>query len=107
MGALADSLAALLAAAANPLCRDGILHRAQADGGFADVPIRYRLEALHEGTEMPGLPGRRITLVVLSKSLDPNPTAEDEVTVAEGRWRIVSVVRDPAGSHVLVEGRPV
>ncbi|MFE1602100.1 hypothetical protein [Methylobacterium sp. ID0610] len=100
-----DPLAALLAAAA-PLCGNGTLHRARTEGGFADVAIRCRTEALREGAEAPGLPGRRITLIVLLSGLDPGPTAEDEVTVPEGRWRIVAVERDPAGSHVLVQGRP-
>ncbi|ACA20243.1 hypothetical protein M446_5963 [Methylobacterium sp. 4-46] len=101
-----DSLAALLAAAADPLCRDGLLHRAREEGGFADVPVRCRVEALGAGEEAPGLPGRRISLMLLLPGLDPPPTPEDEITLPEGRWRITAVERDPAGSHLLLQGRP-
>jgi hypothetical protein len=107
MGGLTDSLAAILDAAASPLFADGTLHRALPEGGFADAPLRYRTEALREGAQAPDLPGRRITLVVLLRGLDPAPSAEDEVTTAEGRWRIASLARDPAGSHATVEGRAV
>ncbi|MGY2049588.1 hypothetical protein [Methylobacterium sp. JK268] len=102
---LLDALAALLGVAADPLFGDGILHRADAAGGFADVPIRCRTESLDAGEEG-GLPGRRLTLTVLLAGLDPAPTCDDEVSVPDGRWRIVAVARDPAGSHCVLQARP-
>ena len=107
MATLTESLAAILVGAVAPLFGDGMLHRAQAQGGFADVPIRCRTEALRQETGESGLPEHRLSLIVLLPGLGTGPTTEDEVTAAGRRWRIAAVEQDPAGSHATLDARPL
>jgi hypothetical protein len=98
---LLDGLGRHLGGAFAPLFDAAILHR----GGVADEPARARLDGAREASEEPGLPGRLVRLIVLTPG--PPPSPDDEITLAGIRHRIVAVETDPAGSHALIQGRPL
>lgn len=98
---LLDGIGRLLGGAFAPLFEPAILHRS----GVADEPVRARLDGTREATEEPGLPGRLVRAVVLTPGSPPNP--DDEITLAGIRHRIVAVETDPAGSHAIIQGRPL
>ncbi|GJD52401.1 hypothetical protein OPKNFCMD_5166 [Methylobacterium crusticola] len=106
MGLLDGGLAALIGGAFAPLFRDATLHRAGPGPAFADHPVRVQIDGAREGADAPGLPGREVQVIVLTPGRAP-PTPDDEITLADGRYRIVAVETDPAGSHALVRGRPL
>ncbi|TGD96472.1 hypothetical protein [Methylobacterium nonmethylotrophicum] len=80
---------------------DAVLHRA----GVADEPVRARRDGAREASEEPGLPGRLVRIIVLTPGPAPDP--DDEITLAGTRYRIVAVETDPAGSHAIIQGRPL
>jgi len=102
---LLDGIGRHLGGVLAPLFDDGILHRIGPDGVASDIPVRARLDGVREAVEEPGLPGRLVRMTVLTPGSAPNP--DDEITLAGIRHRIVAVETDPAGSHALIQGRPV
>ncbi|AWB20547.1 hypothetical protein DA075_06055 [Methylobacterium currus] len=101
---LLDGLGRHLGGIFAPLFDDGILHRVSLGGG-ADEPVRARIDGAREASEEPGLPGRLVRAIVLIPGSPPNP--DDEITLAGTRHRIVAVETDPAGSHAIIQGRPL
>ncbi|AWN54713.1 hypothetical protein [Methylobacterium sp. 17Sr1-1] len=101
---LLDGLGRHLAGAFAPLFDAATLHRVGPDG-VADEPVRARLDGAREASEAPGLPGRVVRAIVLTPGSPPNP--DDEITLAGIRHRIVAVETDPAGSHAIIQGRPL
>ncbi|AWN49186.1 hypothetical protein DK419_24880 [Methylobacterium terrae] len=102
---LLDGLGRHLGGVLAPLFDEAVLHRIGPDGIASDTPVRARRDGVREATEEPGLPGRLVRMTVLTPSLPPNP--DDEITLAGIRHRIVAVETDPAGSHALIQGRPL
>ncbi len=101
---LLDGIGRHLGGVLAPLFDEAVLHRVGPDG-VADEPVRARCDGAREAGEEPGLPGRLVRAIVLTPGLPPNP--DDEITLAGIRHRIVAVETDPAGSHALIQGRPV
>ncbi|KMO28722.1 hypothetical protein [Methylobacterium aquaticum] len=101
---LLDGLGRHLGGVLAPLFDDAVLHRVGPDG-VADTPARARIDGARDATEEPGLPGRLVRAIVLTPGPPPNP--DDEITLAGIRHRIVAVETDPAGSHALIQGRPL
>ncbi|MCF4125378.1 hypothetical protein [Methylobacterium sp. SyP6R] len=101
---LLDGIGRHLGGVLAPLFDEAVLHRAGPDG-TADEPVRARIDGAREAGEEPGLPGRLVRAIVLTPGLPPDP--DDEITLAGARHRIVAVETDPAGSHALIQGRPV
>jgi hypothetical protein len=101
---LLDGLGRHLRGVFAPLLDDAVLHRAGPDG-FADTAVRARLDGTRDATEEPGLPGRLVRVIVLTPGAAPNP--DDEITLAGARYRLVAVETDPAGSHAILQGRPL
>ncbi|WP_279357857.1 hypothetical protein [Methylobacterium indicum] len=99
--ALLDGLGRHLGGVIAPLFDAAILHRA----GLGNEPVRARIEGIREAGEEPGLPGRLVRAVVLTPGAAPD--LDDEITLAGIRHRIVAVETDPAGSHALIQGRPL
>ncbi|MGE7418055.1 hypothetical protein [Methylobacterium tarhaniae] len=102
---LLDGLGRHLGGVLTPLFDEGILHRIGPDGVASDTAVRARRDGIREASEEPGLPGRLVRMTVLTPGSPPNP--DDEITLAGIRHRIVAVETDPAGSHALIQGRPL
>jgi hypothetical protein len=116
MGLLDGGLAAIFGAAFGGVYLAGTLHRVtlgeDEDGRRtktkADVPMRYQREALSEQARAAaGIPAKDIKLLILAHELGGKPTAEDEFTTPEGRFRIAACETDPASTHFIVRGSPV
>lgn len=101
---LLDGIGRHLGGALAPLFDEAVLHRVGPDG-TTDEPVRARCDGIREAAEEPGLPGRLMRAVVLTPGSAPD--IDDEITLAGTRHRIVAVETDPAGSHALIQGRPV
>ncbi|MGK9168023.1 hypothetical protein KXR53_17070 [Inquilinus limosus] len=115
MSLLDSTLRAVFGAAFAPLLLDGTLHVAakDADGqvilppAFADVPVKgHRDDAGDRQRTDWGIPGQAVRLIVLQAGVVSEPTLDDEITLAGGRWRISSIERDPAGAAWIVTGVP-
>ncbi|MGK9234529.1 hypothetical protein KXS07_26890 [Inquilinus limosus] len=115
MPLLDGTLRAVFGAAFAPLLLDGTLHvvAKDADGrvilppAFADVPVKgHRDQADDRQRADWGIPDGGARLVVLQAGVPAEPTADDEITLAGGRWRISTVERDPAGAAWILTGMP-
>jgi hypothetical protein len=115
MSLLDGPLRAVFGAAFAPLLLDGMLHVAakDADGRvmlppvFADVPVKgHRDDAGDRQRADWGIPDRAARLIVLQAGVVSEPTPDDEITLAGGRWRISTVGRDPAGAAWILTGVP-
>lgn len=115
MSLLDGPIRAVFGAAFAPLLLDGTLHVAakDPDGGlvlppvFADVPVKgHRDETGDRQRADWGIPDRAARLIVLQAGVAAEPTPDDEITLAGGRWRISSVERDPAGAAWILTGMP-
>ncbi|KGM34991.1 hypothetical protein [Inquilinus limosus] len=115
MSLLDGALQAMFGAAFGPLLLDGTLHVAakDAEGGmilppvFVDVPVKGHRDELGDRQRADwGIPDRAVRLVVLQANVAAEPTPDDEITLAGGRWRIGTVERDPAGAAWILTGMP-
>ncbi|MGL4968462.1 MAG: hypothetical protein ACRC67_45035 [Inquilinus sp.] len=115
MSLLNGPLRAVFGAAFAPLLLDGTLHVAakDADGQvilppvFADLPVKGHRDEVGDRQRADwGIPDRAARLIVLQADVTPEPTADDEITLAGGRWRIGTVERDPAGAAWVLTGMP-
>lgn len=116
MGLLDGGLAAIFGAAFGEVYLPGTLHRVtlgeDEDGRRTKtkvpVPMRYQREALSEQARAAaGIPAKDIRLFILAHGLGGKPTAEDEFTIPEGRFRVATCDTDPASTHFIVRGSPV
>jgi hypothetical protein len=116
MALLDGSLRAVFGAALAPLLLDGTLHvvAKDADGrvilppSFADVPVKgHRDEAGDKQRADWSIPHRAVRLIVLQAGVPAEPTTDDEISLADGRWRIGTVERDPAGAAWILTGMQV
>ncbi|OWJ68709.1 hypothetical protein [Inquilinus limosus] len=115
MSLLDGSLRAAFGAALGPLLLDGMLHVAAKDAGggvilppvFADVPVKGHRDEIGDRQRADwGIPDRAARLIVLQAGVAAEPTPDDEITLAGGRWRISAVERDPAGAAWILTGMP-
>lgn len=115
MSLLDGPLRAVFGAAFAPLLLDGTLHVAakDADGQvilppvFADLPVKGHRDEVGDRQRADwNIPDRAVRLIVLQAGMTPEPTPDDEITLAGGRWRISAVERDPAGAAWILTGMP-
>jgi len=115
MPVLDGAIRAVFGAAFAPLLLDGTLHVAakDADGqvilpsDFIDIPVKGHRDQVGDRQRADwGIPDRAARLIVLQAGVTPEPTADDEITLAGGRWRIGAVERDPAGAAWILTGMP-
>jgi hypothetical protein len=115
MTLLDGALRAAFGAAFAPLLLDGTLHVLTKDGDgrvilppvFADVPVKGHRDEIGDRQRADwGIPDRAARLIVLQAGVAAEPTADDEITLAGGRWRIGTVERDPAGAAWILTGMP-
>lgn len=117
MGLLNGGGARVLARVASKVYLPGTLHRATlvrdavkrvVGTTYDDVPMRYQRDSMSEAARATaGIPATDVRLIVIAHGLGPEPTAEDEFTIPEGRFRVAFCDRDPASSHYLLRGSPV
>ena len=115
MPLLDGAIRAVFGAAFAPLLLDGTLHVAakDADGQvilppvFADLPVKGHRDEVGDRQRADwNIPDRAARLIVLQAGLASEPTPDDEITLAGGRWRIGTVERDPAGAAWILTGMP-
>jgi hypothetical protein len=117
MGLLDGDIARVFGAAFGSFYRPGTLHRAElargadqrvTSTGFTPSPMRYQPNAISdEARARAGIPDGSVSLYILAAGLSPDPTTEDEIEIATGRYRILSVSQDPARSYHDVRAVPV
>lgn len=116
MGLLDGGISAIFGAAFGGIYLAGTLHRAgtgeDADGRvtttFDDVPMRYQPDAISDiARATAGIPTTDVRVLILADGLGGKPKAEDEMTIAAGRFRISTSEADPATSHFKTRGSPV
>jgi len=99
MSLLDGALRAAFGAAFAPLLLDGMLHVAAKDAGgevilppvFADVPVKGHRDEIGDRQRADwGIPDRAVRLIVLQAGVTAEPTPDDEITLAGGRWTVTA-----------------
>lgn len=113
MSLLDGGIAATFSAALSGLYLDGTLHRWSTvdDGmgggvsGFSDEAVKAQLDQTTQAQQRgEGYTDTDQRILVLAHGVDPIST-DDELTVANKRWKIASVTTDPAASYYELRGR--
>ncbi|WP_152045499.1 hypothetical protein [Aureimonas psammosilenae] len=118
MGLLDGDLQGVFGAIFSPLFIDATLHtdRKQAIVGgrptgpvtWTDTPAHGMIDSFSEGYRARnGIPDTDVKLIVLQAGVNAVPTTDSEITIRAKRYKLITIMQDPAMASWEMRGRPI